>query len=268
MSKLSIGRAWEETASFLKHETRLVLPIALATFAIPSALATWANPGGERVSQSGIGTILTFLVLVAALIGQMAIAGLASGRRESVGEILRLSFRRVWGLFASYLILFAPIVLVAMLILGTLLSSRGLTDPASVTPEALAEIPAVGAILLAILLIFVVIAIRMFPGAAIAINETSRPMTLIRRNWQITKGNSLRLLGVVVGIFLAALVLGLAATAVIGSVLTLVSGAPEPFSLSALLLGLASGAVSAAVTATAAALVGRIYVQLADRPAA
>lgn len=267
MSKLSIGQAWDEASAFLKTDSRLVLPVALAAFAAPTAIAGWAHPAGD-LAGDGPGPLLMLAILIVAMIGQMVISGLAIGLPDSVGSLLGRAARRVWGMIAAAVLLFLPLVIIAVVVMGIILSGRGLTDPAQLTPEALARSPQFAAFVLVLLIAFLAIAARLVPLSAIAINESSRPIALLRRSWALTKGNFWRLLGLLMLLMIAALVLSAATTAVVGSVATLIAGEVRPFSLSALLIGLANGVVGAAVTAVSAAMVGRVYVQLSADPVA
>jgi hypothetical protein len=49
--------------------------------------------------------------------------------------------------------------------------------------------------------------------------------------------------------------------------MTIAAGEPQPYNLSALIVSLADGIVSAGISAVSAALVGRIYVQLSSSAA-
>ncbi|HEV2044909.1 MAG TPA: hypothetical protein VGR05_09545 [Sphingomicrobium sp.] len=258
--KLSVGKAWEETSAFLGKEARLVVPVALATFALPSVLANWAYPGSAAGGGAGW---LMIIVLLAVLIGQMTVVLLVSGWRGSIGEALAKALRRLPTLVAALLIVFFPIALIATIALGSALVGAGITDPAAVTPAALAKIPGVAWIVFLLSLVLIFLWIRMFPASAIAANETTGPIALIKRGWQLTKGSFWRLLALVLLLGLVGLILNWAATAVVGSIAALAAGEPRAFNLSALLVALAGGLVGAIVSTVSAAMVGRVYVQLA-----
>ncbi|MBA3666494.1 MAG: hypothetical protein H0W65_02065 [Sphingomonas sp.] len=261
MSNLSIGQAWDQTSAFLRAEARLVVPVALAAFAVPSTLAGWTHPAGE-MSGSGPGVLLTLLVLVAVLIGQMTIAALAIGSKDSVGSLIGRAARRVWGPVAAVIMVFLPVALLMLLMLSAIVGAAGITDPSKMTPEAMASSPQIGLILLCMLVLILLVGVRLLPMSAVAIEETPRPVALLRRCLALTKGHFWRLLGLLMLMVLAALLLSGAVTAVVGAVVTLAVGEARPFNLSALLIGLANGLSSAAITAVSAALVGRVYVQL------
>lgn len=261
--KLSIGKAWEEASAFLGKEARLVAPVALATFALPSVLMAWAYPGG---SPGGGAMWLLLLVLMAVLVGQMTIVLLATGWRASIGEAMTKAARRLPVLIGALLIAFVPVMLVAVIGFGASLASAGITDPAALTPETIARLPNIVWLLLFLTLFFIVAGVRLFPIAAIAASEPVGSVKLLRRSWTLTKGSFWRLLVLVLLLGIVAVVLDSAVTMVVGSVAALAAGEPRAFNLSALLVALASGLVGAIVSTVSAAMVGRVYAQLAVEP--
>ena len=261
--KLSIGKAWEETSAFLGKEARLVAPVALATFALPSVLADWAYPGGT--AGSGAGWLL-LLVLIVVLIGQMTIVLLATGWHASIGEAMTKAARRLPVLIGALLIAFVPVLLVAVIGFGASLASAGITDPATLTPDMIARLPNIAWLLLFLTLFFIIAGVRLFPISAIAASEPIGSIRLLKRSWTLTKGSFWRLLVLVLLLGIVAVVLDSAVTVVVGSVAALAAGEPRAFNLSALLVALASGLVGALVSTVSAAMVGRIYAQLSAQP--
>ncbi len=258
--KLSIGKAWEEASAFLGREAKLVAPVALATFALPAILAKWAFPQG---GTGGGGGLIMLLVLLLALVGQMTIVLLVNGWRGSIGEAMAQAARRLPVLIAALAIVFLPIIAIATLAIGGALVGAGITDPAAVTPQVMATMPAFlwGIFLFSLLMIF--LGVRMFPVSAIAASESVGPVAALKRSWRLTRGVFFRLLALVLLLGLIALVLDWAVTAVVGSGAALATGEPRPFNTSALLIALAVGFVGALVSSVSAAMAGRVYAQLA-----
>jgi len=260
---LSVGKAWDETKDFLAREGRLVVPVALATFALPSVLAGWAYPQGNPGSGGGSGLLLLLAVLVAVIVGQMTIALMATGWSGRIGDAMSKVARRLPTLLLALLMVFLPISLVAVVVLGGALSGAGLTDPTAMTAEALAKVPSVGWIILVLMLVFIFASARLFPISAIAATEPVGPIQLLKRSWVLTRGNFGRLLALMLLLLLVAVILDLAVSLTIGSVAALALGEAKAFNLSALVVALASGLVGAAVSSVSASMVGRVYVQLA-----
>jgi hypothetical protein len=234
---------------------------------LPSVLVGWAYPGTGPGSGGGIGLLLLIAVLLAVMVGQMTIALLATGWSGRIGEAMGKVARRLPSLIGAALIVFLPIILVAIVLLGSTLAAAGLTDPAQMTPESLAKVPRIGWIVLVLTLFFIFAGVRLFPISAIAATEPGGPVTLLKRSWQLTKGNFGRLLALMLLLLCIAMVLDLAVTAVVGSGARLAFGEARAFSLSALIVALASGLIGAAVSSVSASMVGRVYAQLAGKKA-
>ncbi len=258
--KLSIGKAWEETAAFLGREARLVAPVALATFALPSVLAKWAFPQG---GPSNGGGLIMLLVLIVVLIGQMTIILLVNGWRGSIGQAMGSAARRLPSLIGAMVLVFLPIAIIATLALGGTLASAGITDPTTLTPEILAQMKGFLWIVLFLSVAMIVLGVRLFPISAIAASEAGGPIAILKRSWQLTRGTFFRLLALVLLLGIVALVLDSAVTAVVGSVVAVAAGEPRAFNTAALIVALASGLVGAIVSTVSAAMIGRVYAQLA-----
>lgn len=258
--KLSIGKAWDETSAFLGREAKLVAPVALATFALPSILTNWANPGGAGGGGAGL---LMLVVLLAVLVGQMTIVLLVNGWRGSIGQAMGTAVRRLPIVVGALLIVFLPIVLIAAIALGSVLVGAGMTDPASITPAALMKLPALSWIVVIFALVFIFLGVRLFLVSAIAASETVGPIALLKRSWRLTSGSFWRLVALFLLLLLVGLVLNAVVTIVVGSVATLAVGEPKAFNSAALIVALAVGLVGAMVSTVSAAMAGRVYAQLA-----
>jgi uncharacterized membrane protein YjgN (DUF898 family) len=111
-------------------------------------------------------------------------------------------------------------------------------------------------------------AIRMMMTSAVASAESANPLAIIKRSWDLTRGNWLRLFGFFLLFLVAALVVVSAVGAVIGVVSELLLGGAEPMTVGALIVALVTQLVSAAVSVLLMLMIARIYVQLAgDRSA-
>ena len=264
--KLSIGTAWEETSAFLGKEARLVTPVALATFALPSMLVGWAFPGGGPTNAGGGGLLLLIAVLLVTMIGQMTIVLLVLGWSGSVGQAMAKAAQRVPTLFGAALIVFLPLSLIAVIGLGVALASAGVTDPATLTPKALLAIPSVWWISLLVALLVIILMVRLFPMSAVAAKEAIGPIKLLRRSWALTKGNGGRLLVLLLLLGIGGFILNAAVTMVAGSFAVLAIGAPKEFNLAALVVALVGGLVGALVSAVSAAMIGRVFAQLSVEP--
>ena len=254
MTKLSIDRAWTETRALLSREGRLLLPVALAFFALPAALLTALTPAAPpgQLPPAGLWTLLIGPVLVLGVIGSLALSLLALRPGLSVGEGLTEAARRAPALLgAAFLLLL--LFFIALLPLAVV---AALVFPA---PNA----ANVGAFSLVIVIPIMILSVRFMllnPAGAV---ERLGPVKLLRRSWALTRGHTWRLFGFVLLVSLAYGLLLFAVSAVISILLTLAGASTDPNSAGGALLLLVSAFLNSLLLMLVAVAAARIYAQLA-----
>lgn len=259
MTKLSIGQAWDETAKLLVSERRLLVPIALAFMFVPATLSALAAPNAAPTNPAPALSVMAVVTLLLGLLGRLAISLLATGRQGRLAELIVRSAKRLVSLVIALMIVVVPL---AALFYGAdqLLPNPG-TDPASVPiGQALTGLTLMTALLVLTLLAAARLILPLVPAAAV---EDVGPLALLKRAWQISRGNFWRLLAVVMLVGIAAIALLFATQSVVGSLATLAFGKPDPWSVSRLVVALASALAQTVVITVGSVLVARTYVQLA-----
>lgn len=254
-NRLSIGTAWTEAALFLRRARRVVSPVALGLIVLPAVALQLVQPSNpfDLSASSSNWRFVALVVLVLGLIGQMAIMRLAIGWSGSVGGAIGLAVRRVVPAVLAML-LFG--VLVGIALMPVLLLSL------LVTGTSTANSPAASAISLLVAVLLLLALPRVLMAPAVAVERSLNPWRLLRETLRTTRGNYWRLLGFF-GLFLiGSVVFALAVSVVLGSLVTLLIGTPEPLTLPRLILALGGGLVQAAIASLSAAMTGRILVQL------
>lgn len=257
MRSLSISQAWDEAKAILLRDGRLFVSVALALIVLPQTIL-----GATGVVQAGGGApIATVMLLVALLIGfaaQVALNRLAISPPITVGAAIGRGFKRVFPLVGAFLCV-SVVVMVALVIFTILLASLG-AMPMPVQGQP----PSAGLFIVLLICIAVVSAIfqLLVPLAAA---ENGGPIRLLSRSWSLAKGNYLRLLAFVVMILVALVIVLAASQAVIGSVVVLTLGKPQPGSVAALVFSLLAALIQSAVTIVGSVMLARIYLQLAGR---
>ncbi|MGE4431701.1 MAG: hypothetical protein AB7E05_13265 [Sphingobium sp.] len=187
MKSLSIGMASQECGQFLKREAGLLVPVALLFTGIPVALLLQAIPPSLRqmaateqaaanVTLPGSAMVLLFFCPLLVLVGTLTTYALALRPGISLGEALRLGFRRM------------PVALGAALLMGAALAVPMLVLGA--VSEAIASgVLLVGALLLSA---------RLLPVNAVVVNGEMGVLAALRESWTLSSGHLLRLLGFVV----------------------------------------------------------------------
>ena len=126
-----------------------------------------------------------------------------------------------------------------------------------------ARSPQMGLLILIMCLIALAISVRFTLLSPIASAEAVGPFAIVKRSWDLTKGHYWRMLGLVVLLLIAALALLLIGGLIGGLLARLVSSAIEPFSLAALIVSLLAGLAQGAFSVLASVMLARVYAALA-----
>lgn len=255
--RLSISKAWEETAAFVSRETRLVVPIALALLFLPGVIAGLAGPvrRGEVPSTSFL--LLLFAELLIGVIGQIAIARLVLGHREPVGEAIRHAVMRLPALVGSVFLIALPLSF-AILVVGGGAAAMAKTGGGK----------PVMAILITLLLVVLMVAalilgLRCLLNTAIAAVEAGGAVRLLKRGFALTRGHVVKLLGAALLLAIGGGVAIVALTSITGLGVRLAFGDPEPWTVAALIVAVVGAVAQAAFSVVFTVFFARVYAQLA-----
>lgn len=260
MRTLSITTAWNEALGILRREGSLLLPVALAFFGLPIVLFQLAVPQTPPGVQPEAGSwmLLIFPLALVTILGTLTITLLSLRAGMSVGEALRASLGRLLPAIGATLLLMVVggvAVFVLMLFLAVLAGLGGGGENA-----------ATGLMLVVLLPLFAFVWARLMMMLPVNAAEGVGPVAIIRRSWQLTRGHAWKLFGFAVLVSVGVGIIALAVTIVLGSLVALVLGRPEPANLSFVLLLLIGGSLNALWGAFYAVIVARIYAQLAGEP--
>jgi len=264
MSSLSIGRAWDEAKAALQANRKLIVPVALGMVLLPAVVVSMAEPqvpAGEQ-PPPGLWMLVALAMIIVMMIGQIAIVLLVNGWRGSVGEAIGQAARRTPTFILAALALAVPVILAFSIVLAM----AGLPEGGS-AQFYWAQLGPMGWLLLCLLfIVLLVVSIRILPLVAVAACESLGPIGSLKRSFALTSGHFWRLFGflliLMIGFFVVALTVG----AVIGALVTVLFGRPEPWSISLLLIALTGGLVQAGFVMVYTAMLARIYAQLAAVP--
>lgn len=257
-SKLSISNAWDETKARIAADGRLFVTVALAMVALPAAIGQFAVPGSgvTRAPQSAGEIILMIAIWVIGVIGQLALIRLAIGPSVSVGEAIGHGARRALAYIGAMILIIAGALLLSVPFIAALAAAG-----VSFAPGAAAPPWAYIAILL-LMALLVYLAVRLMMTSPVASAERAGPIAILKRSWELTRGNALRLLGFLLLFVIGVIILVAAVSVVTSLVITLIFGPVEPLTASALIIALVEAIASALVTAIFVVMLARIYVQL------
>jgi len=265
MSTLSISKAWEESKEIATRDGRLIAAVALALVLLPEAIFGVIVPpspmSGEEAPSWATG--LSLVVAVIGIVGQIAIIRLALGPATSVGEAITHGFKRVLPAFGALCLFVIPLAAVLVVLLIAVGGTAAVESLNSGTPQA-----GIAGMILLFVAVVILISIRFQMAVPVATAETSNPVQILRRSWDLTRGHYWRLLGFLMVALVFALVLLLFAQLVGGILGRIAFGDTKPLPIGALIVSLVSAAAQAAFTCLFAVMVARIYVQLSGRGAA
>lgn len=260
--KLSASAAWDATADFLRRHGGLVSTVALAFFALPQILALpftgnmQAMTGDLEQAQAQAlrASPILLLVILAGILGQLAIFTLVLRPGASVGEAIGHGFRR----------LLPAVGVAALLLLGGLLLSipfSALSFGSLQTGNRLLSLLA-----LLLLPIAIYLFIRVF-AAQVSVADGRSPIDAIRHSWALTRGNVGRIFVLVLLVGVVGFIILLAINFVAGSLLLLLGNAFGSPNTGRFLVAILSALVSALVTSVFLVLLAQLYRQLSGATA-
>lgn len=235
----------------LARDGRLFLAVALALFVLPGLILNASMPEAEptQLPPAGPWMAIGLVALLVSLVGQLATIRLAMEPHVSVGEAIVHGLKRLLPYIAATLIWLVPILLVGSGLYGFLAMNE--SHPSVAASVAL--------IVLCVILAFV--AVRLILSSAVASAEHAGPLAIIRRSWELSRGNWWRLFVFLLLFGIGALCLIYAVDSVAGLIVRMVAEDAGPRSLGGLIISIISQLVSALLSVVLFVMLARLYVQ-------
>jgi hypothetical protein len=190
----SLSSLWHQSLEFARRESALLVPVALSTFAIGNAASILAI---GMIQSMGPLPLLLFIAVVGLLLvflGQLAVTALVLKPGASVAEALRMATRALPKLVVIWLGLIFILFLAS--IPATLAMQMMGFDPRATKPQF--QVGDVLAIL-PVIMLMIWLAARLLMMQSALIDKNASPLGAARSSFSATKGDGLRLAGVVVG---------------------------------------------------------------------
>lgn len=258
---VKMGAVWERAAEFITDNLNAILPIALFAFFLPFSI----RGNFARVSENGPFELALVLDLISVVFGILALWGsltviamsLERGEGGNAGAIAgkRLpAALLVWiGLLAAMIALVLPVPL--------LLSANGY-DPQAVVQKQVTVAPAVAwainLYLLGLAALLVWLGARLILVSPVIVQE-KKVFGALARSFQLTRGVTLRIVGVILLYVAVALVAIWATQTVFGSIFQLIAGPMTGLSLSSVLTSVMVAAVQTAFMLIVPAFTSKLY---------
>jgi len=259
--KFDSNLAWRQASATIVVNRDVLLPLAGVFFLLPRLAASLLLPEPPVVSGSDpvamatamehfYSQLLPWLIPMALFqgVGTLAILTLFTDRtRPTVAQAIKLGARGLLPYLGAQILFALGMVLIGggLVMLAAFSGSNGLS----------------GTVLLAVIVAAVVAYVHLVLVApVIAVERLYHPIAALRRSWQLTRGNALRVLGFLVLLSVVAMVAMLAALSVTSAVAALLGGSEAVRVTKAVVSGVLSGTIMLVMTSVLAA----VHRQLAD----
>lgn len=264
MTAFSLGTVWEETIAFLRRESGLMIPVALAIygpaqlmmdFGLQKAYALRANADAANSWQA----LLVLPGGLLMLLGNLVVTLLVMVPGISVGEALSGGIRRLPTAIGAMFLVFTAVMAAALAIMvaasfGSLLFGADPRSPVLVSQLFVLILIPAGVVWLRLLLLPTVTAV-----------EPLGPAAAIRRAWDLARGNMLRFLGVWVILLFLSILLAMVEMFVVGSVAELLKRVTGELVLPMMLQSIANAAIGALLSMGLAVYLALVYRTLTAR---
>lgn len=261
MQQLSIEASFQWVQRFVAREWGLLLPVALAFFALPGLLVDLAFPNamqlllpGTPPGTPGQGAAMAAMLAAAAVygVGALAVTALALVPGISVQEAIGRGARR-WPLLVGAVLLVSAAVLLVMTMLALLLAHA---MPAATLQQLLLVVVAVGGTVLWVRLAMVV---------PVLVDRFLPPVRALRATWDMTRGVFWRLLGSMALYLVGGAVVTAALSSGLGVIVMLAARLADAQAVGVVVSAVLFRAIAATVSIGFQLLVAGLYLQLAAR---
>lgn len=267
---VKMGTIWERTTEVLSGRAGMLFGIAALTLVLPAIVRLVIAMTLPTTTPLGaiVGFVLALAVGLISLWGQLTIIAASSDPSIDAGAGYRLAAARLpAALGVTILLSIAAFVLMIPLIVALVAAHVDVTTLNDATqignvPPGTAIFAAVYIVVLAI--VFLLAATRLTVLNPVVLHERLG-VAAIKRSWQLTRGLTWRILGVLVLFIVVAAIAGMAVQLVVGTLAALAFGR-DALATVLLVTSIASALLSAAFTVIALAFTAQLYVALAGPP--
>lgn len=268
---VNMDAVWDRTMEFVSDNLGAVLVVVIPFIFLPAAISGVIE-GPAATAEGTTRTALQLVALVLALVGlvgQVALtalvldpdAGAAAARARGLRRFLPvLGVSLALGLAAALLSLPVFLILGAY---GFDFAAASTGAQPQVAPVAAAWVGLYVILLLPLILFLVARLVLVMP----ALVDARIGLGAIGRSWALTRGLTLKIIGVIILYAIVSLFLTLGVAAGVGAVLALVAGGDGTFTVAGVLTALIVAVVAAVLTMVQSVFVARLYIAATARRA-
>ena len=253
---ISMNQIWDDSVAFIRRESALLVPLALATLYLSDVVSTLAGGLSTPAKPSALVTVAVFAATIWSIVGQLSIVSLVLKPGQSVGEALRHGLSRVGKVLLAALLLGLAVSAV-LLPVGVAAVANGFNPE---IPDSISKMPGwVSVLVLASAGLVLWMAVRLSLMNSLIVDRNPGVIDAIKGGFALTRGIASRLLLVAMLYVLILLVLGKAVQFVAGSIFALLGAAIGSVFTGAVLTALVTGVVSAALSLVATVFLATLY---------
>ncbi len=274
-SNVKIGTVWDHTTAVLAGRSAMIAPVAVLALVVPPAVQSAIT---LFLPVTPFHAILGFVVSIASLLlslwGALAIIAMASDPATDRAAAQRQATARLPAVIGVTIVLML-IAVALVLPIFVVLAATGFDFQAAATAmatnaPALVPRPAASATLFTLLYSLVLLVFGFWVSARLVLTNAvvlheRLGLGAIRRSVALTRGLTLKLIGVAILFSIVLVIAAVAAQSVVGLVFRLILGA-SGISVSLFLAGVAGAAVSAAMLSLAYVFIAQLYVATREKP--
>lgn len=261
-----ISNVWDRTTAVLGGRFGMLAGIAALTIVVPGAIRDGWNAYTMPAGGGALGIVLMILWVLALIYGMLALTAVASDPATMQADAFGVANTRLAPAL-GVIGLMALVAVVVLLPFGIMLVSSGFSLQAAQAglPQDNVSMGALGG---AYLYLFVVCIAALFVGARLSlvypliVNERLG-LGVFARSWRLTKGMTLKIVGVYLLYAIVAMVAVLAASFIVGAVAGLILGEGGAM-MAVWLASLAGSIVTAGLSIVQIVFFAQLYLALRE----
>jgi hypothetical protein len=253
---ISMNQVWDDAVSFIRRESALLVPVALATLYVGDVVSSLAGGATLPTERDALARVAIFAATLWSIVGQLSIISLVLKPGLSVGEALAHGGGRLGKVLLVALLIGAAVAV--LLMPAAIAAVANGANPA--IPATLQMLPGwVSVLILATAGLILWMAVRLALMNALIVDQNPGVVESIRRGFMLTKGIASRLLLVGLLYVVVLVILGKAVQFVAGSAFALLGAALGSVFVGQVLTALFTGLISTALSLVATVFLAMLY---------
>ncbi len=267
---MRMGLVWDRTVDVLQGRSGILARLALLFFFLPgvvsAGVSAFAPPATPLAFVASLVSLAASVLLIA---GVLAITAVASDPDVNAARATNIGFQRLLPALGAIALIVVAVLAIGLPISLLILQSGATFDPVTgrfdLARASGSALNLAGLVTLVALVVGLWLTAKIVPLFAVIVNER-RGLGAFARSFRLTRGSTLRLLGVVILYGIVVIVAMIAATTVSGVVARLLLGADATGGVG-LAVGVVSSALTALMTVVQTVFYARFYVAAREREA-